>query len=391
MSLLTIVLSGIVFLFLVIFIIDFIPQFYTWQSRIKIGRFATASQWKQKIASKANKWLKKTPVIKLTDNDRLIIIDVIRGNYKRNAIQSWQEALLILGLNDYNSLASENEVTKSINDYINRKIKSDGTWVTEPKEIDGAILAFSIIYADPGGSSKYKPAMDQVRDLVFSLVGEDGTVAYRKYTADYRFVDTVGFISPFLMKYGILYNDPECINLSLKQIFEYNEKGFGHKPLLPCHTYKIIGGNLVGLTGWGRGLAWYILGVMDTYKVMPESMHAKQQLRILIKELFDEAVKYQDVSGGFHWILTDQLSRLDSSVTAVLAWFFKECETILDSGPVRDAKEKALNYLKSVTRRDGAVDFSQGDTKAIGVYSLHFDILPFTQGFVLRAITENTI
>ena len=29
-------------------------------------------------------------------------------------------------------------------------------------------------------------------------------------------------------------------------------------------------------------------------------------------------------------------------------------------------------------------DFSQGDTKGIGVYSQNFDVLPFTQGFVLR-------
>jgi unsaturated rhamnogalacturonyl hydrolase len=42
-----------------------------------------------------------------------------------------------------------------------------------------------------------------------------------------------------------------------------------------------------------------------------------------------------------------------------------------------------------VTRRDGVIDFSQGDTKAIGVHSQEFDLLPFTQGFALRASTIN--
>ena len=51
-----------------------------------------------------------------------------------------------------------------------------------------------------------------------------------------------------------------------------------------------------------------------------------------------------------------------------------------------DFAQKSLQYLQSVTQRNGAVDFSQGDTKTIGVYSQKFEILPFTQGFVLRTL-----
>ena len=45
----------------------------------------------------------------------------------------------------------------------------------------------------------------------------------------------------------------------------------------------------------------------------------------------------------------------------------------------------------SVTKKNGEVDFSQGDTKDIGVYSVLFDILPFAQGFALRAISKEKI
>lgn len=41
-----------------------------------------------------------------------------------------------------------------------------------------------------------------------------------------------------------------------------------------------------------------------------------------------------------------------------------------------------------VTRRSGAVDFSQGDTKDIGVYSMLFDVLPFTQGYAIRTVNR---
>lgn len=50
---------------------------------------------------------------------------------------------------------------------------------------------------------------------------------------------------------------------------------------------------------------------------------------------------------------------------------------------------KAIRYLMKVTRRNGAVDFSQGDTKDIGVYSMLFNILPFTQGFCIRMMNSH--
>ena len=59
-----------------ILIIDWIPQFDTWQSRIKIGRFQDRNSWHQKVFEISKKWLNKTPTIKLTDNNRLIIIDI---------------------------------------------------------------------------------------------------------------------------------------------------------------------------------------------------------------------------------------------------------------------------------------------------------------------------
>jgi unsaturated rhamnogalacturonyl hydrolase len=53
-----------------------------------------------------------------------------------------------------------------------------------------------------------------------------------------------------------------------------------------------------------------------------------------------------------------------------------------------ESTDKAISYLMKVTRRNGAVDFSQGDTKDIGVYSMLFNILPFTQGFCIRMMNS---
>jgi unsaturated rhamnogalacturonyl hydrolase len=99
------------------------------------------------------------------------------------------------------------------------------------------------------------------------------------------------------------------------------------------------------------------------------------------------ALQFQNENGSWSWIVLDKTSRMDSSTTATLAWFFANAASLESiSSDCNSAKEKALNYLKSVTRRDGSIDFSQGDTKAIGIHSNEFDILPFTQGFCLRTL-----
>lgn len=51
----------------------------------------------------------------------------------------------------------------------------------------------------------------------------------------------------------------------------------------------------------------------------------------------------------------------------------------------KESKDKGLDHLMKVARRNGTIDFSQGDTNGIGVYSQNFDIMPFTQDFTLRA------
>ena len=46
----------------------------------------------------------------------------------------------------------------------------------------------------------------------------------------------------------------------------------------------------------------------------------------------------------------------------------------------------------SVTKKNGEIDFSQGERAVdFATYSILFDILPFAQGFALRAINKKII
>ncbi len=233
-----------------------------------------------------------------------------------------------------------------------------------------------------------KPSYDYIYNLILSLKGDDGTIAYKSYSANYRYVDTIGFICPFLINYGVKFNNEDAIALGIKQITEFNKYAMLKDTFLPCHTYIVTSKIPVGLFGWGRGLGWYAIGLIDSWTALPDNHQDKISLTESVITFAKMAISFQNENGSWNWIVSANESRADSSTTATLSWFLANAASISEIQlECEKAKDKALNYLMQVTRRDGAVDFSQGDTKAIGVHSQEFDILPFTQGFVLRTIS----
>ena len=363
--------------FLLILAIDFFPDFWIWQSRIKIGRYTNQKEWEKKILEKSLSWLNLMPKTKIKDENKLIVLDILNNKYTNKTLQSWQEASLLLGLNKAYQKNENPKIKYEILKFVNSKIDKQGNWIVEPKEVDTALLAFAMSEI-PFLSREIKPALDSIYQLILSKIGEDGTIMYRNTTHNYRYVDTIGFICPFLTKYGIEFQKEEAIHLAVSQIKNFEKYGMLENKI-SCHAYEVNTKNPLGIFGWGRGLAWFIIGTLETFKILPEKHLEKKYLQNLLQLIAETLIKFQRKDGSFAWNLLDEHSRSDSSATAVFAWFFKEMN-------LKNEAQKSLQYLQSVTQRSGAIDFSQGDTKAIGVYSQNFDILPFTQGFVLKTL-----
>lgn len=363
--------------FLLILAIDFFPDFWIWQSRIKIGRYTNQKEWQKKILEKSLSWLNVMPKTKIKDENKFIVLDILKNKYTNKTLQSWQEASLLLGLNEAYQKNENPKIKYEILKFVNSKIDKQGNWIVEPKEVDTALLAFAISEI-PFLDREIKPALDFIYNLIVSKIGKDTTVMYRNTTHNYRYVDTIGFICPFLTKYGIEFQKEEAIHLAVSQIKNFEKYGMLENKI-SCHAYEVNTKNPLGIFGWGRGLAWFIIGTLETFKILPEKHLEKKYLQNLLQLIAETLIEFQRKDGSFAWNLLDEHSRSDSSATAVFAWFFKEMN-------LKNEAQKSLQYLQSVTQRSGAIDFSQGDTKTMGVYSQKFEILPFTQGFVLKTL-----
>lgn len=379
--------TSIIIIFLIIILIDIIPLFSAWSSRIHIGRYSDKEAWGKSIAEIASKWLIKTPKIKVTDNLRLIFIDMLKGNYTKDTIQHWQEAALILGVKEHIKNYNHTAMKNNLNKYLIDKFDNEGQWIKKPQNIDCAILSYAILNLENINIEKYKPAFEYTCDLIKEHIGDDGTVYYRKAIKQVRFVDTIGFICPFLTAYGLRFNKNECIDLAFNQIQQYEKYGMLDKYCIPCHAYDIETSMPLGIYGWGRGLGWYAIGLIDTYNQLPQESKYKSELKKSVENFALSIILFQNNDGSWTWNVADKGSRNDSSTTVLLGWFLLNASEIKEiSEKCFNAAKKAIEYIMKVTRRDGTIDFSQGDTKGIGVYSQVFGILPFTQGLALRLI-----
>ncbi|OXM85221.1 glycoside hydrolase family 88 protein [Paenibacillus rigui] len=374
-------------LMLVVILLDVIPQLADWVGRIHIGRFDNEASWNEAITDRGIQWLRHTPKIKVTDNTRFVVIDILKGNYTKAAIQHWQEASLLLGMAEYLRHHDDPRAKQQIRGYVSKTFDANGGWVSRPEHIDGAILAYALMKLDFLDPDHYKPALDATWEMIQEHIGQDGTVEYRKYMKSYRYVDTIGFICPFLVAYGLRYGKEECIELAVKQIKEYERYGLLEQHDLPCHVYKLDNKAPLGLYGWGRGLGWFAIGLIDAWNELPQAHKHKSGLEEIVRKFAKAAIRFQQSGGHWNWTVTRGETRPDSSATATLGWFLLHAARIDSiSEECMASAYQAIRYLMKVTRRNGAVDFSQGDTKDIGVYSTLFNILPFTQGFCIRCI-----
>ncbi|WP_342042513.1 glycoside hydrolase family 88 protein [Bacillus sp. OTU2372] len=367
--------------------IDIIPNFIDWFKRIRLGRFEDKKLWNKLITQKGVKWLIKTPRIKVTDNTRLVVMDILKGNYSKSDIQHWQEASLVLGISEYLKINKDLKTKKEVINFLYSRFDKDGNWIKRPKNIDAAILAYSIMKIDFVDTNKFQKALDFIWDLIKEHIGADGTVQYRKSMKSYRYVDTIGFICPFLITYGLKFDKKECIELAVKQIKEYEKYGMLEIHWIPSHAYKLENNLPQGLYGWGRGLGWFAIGLIDAWNELPNSNKYKALLEESVVKFAKSIIHFQQSNGSWNWQVGRSECRADSSTTATLGWFMLNASKIKRiSKDCLESTDMALNYLMKVTRRNGEVDFSQGDTKDIGVYSSLFNILPFTQGFCIRMI-----
>lgn len=381
-----IVIIVILLLALAVLLYDFLPDFMNWVGRIGTGKVADDAEWLENVREINMNWVSKgAPKVPYDENKRLKLIDTVKNFGSISTVAYWQEAALLKAA----TKKCGSDVKDDVNDLVIRFIDDiTGEWKKTPDRIDAAILAYEMMSNEFVNTDDIRPAMDYIARMLKELYDEYGFIPYNKNDPKTRLVDTVGMVCPFLIKYALRYNKPEYLDIAVEQITQYREYGFDSETKMPFHGYDNESKAKLGICGWGRGCAWWTLGLTDSLKELMSfsggCLREKTEISRLIVEILNETEKYVGKGGAVRRMIFNN-SHPDSSATAMYAYCYAYMYSLSKNDKYRECSERMLKFLKSVTRRSGVIDFSQGDTMGIGYYSSGVSVIPAAQGFTCAA------
>lgn len=362
---------------------DFFGTAANWFGRIKIGS-AAEDEWTEITRGVILKWLDNgVPKVEKNEKSRLKLIEKIKDGKKVSSIAYWQTAAVIKAAGMMESCPPQ-KIQRLAEEYIDI---FTGEWKTPPERVDCAMLAYELLQCSAVNNKSIEPAMTYVAEMLANSAKKYGTVPYNENAADVRFVDTVGMICPFLIKYALEYDKPEFIDLAVNQIKAYRENGFDERTDVPFHCYNEETAAPLGICGWARGCAWWTLGVVDSLKTLLECKGRNSEKALLLKlsaEALDLMNKYRREDGSYgRMIFVNSLE--DSSAAAMLAYCNMYMYSLVKSEAYKKSAEATVDHLRTCTRRSGVIDYSQGDTMGIGYYSDSLSVMPAAQGFAVAA------
>ena len=344
----TIVITLLLFVVFAFLSVDAYINFNEWQSRIHIGRWHDRKKWQKAIGKKAEAWLKHSPTVRVTNQHRLILFDILSGRFRSSTIQTWQTAGLLLGLD---KSSAEKYVKTHPNLFTSKSVL--------PEDF---LLAYALKKHGLLSDEQEKTILETCQDIK-----DVGTIYYRPWVKHLRFVDTIGMVLPLLHACGL-------DDLAKRQLEEYDKALL--EGVFPAHAYDVEKKLPLGVFDWSRGIGWYILGLIETADM--EGNAAR------IVKLVNALLPLQREDGGFSCFIFNQQERMESSGTVLIGLLFVCAYQIMHDKRFLESAFKAEKALMKASRRDGALDNCQGDTYGIGYYSQIFSVMPFAQGLALK-------
>lgn len=362
-EILLIFVSILLLICLCFFAADGVPFFMAWLKRIHIGRYSDKKVWRNCAEKVAEKNINKLPPLQITDRVYYTLIPKLKGAYYNFYFNIWQVAALLKAMPDNEKAQSGAYRFFEKEDWKNRNYKAET-----------AMLFYALLCSGYEDDENLKSAIADYVAKVSAAAG-DNTLPYVLGKKEH-YVDTLGMVCPFLIKYHQTYGAPEMLDLAKRQFDEFYKYGIHEKTGLPVHCFKPDSGMPLGAYGWGRGCGWLALALDESIALLDGKDEYADVLKERAEQLINALLPYQNEDGSFGALIGVEDSRHESSATAMIGG-------LLCRMGYRNEAEKCLSYLMSVTRRNGEVDFAQGDTMGIGNYSHRFEPMPAAQGFAL--------
>ncbi len=319
---------------------------------------------------------------------------------------SWPQALLAMGLLQAYEQTKDKTALSSVFSYL-RRWKNSGYPISHVDHVmNGSVALWTeeILTKEKREDAESLEALWICREGADICAGwikaakktADGILAYRSQHPDWLFADTLGMLCPFACRYGVQKQDKELLNLGIRQLELFFQKGMDEKTGLPYHGYDEKTGMKYGIIGWGRACGWMLLGLSQSILWILEQSAAQRsfqsfaregcnRLLLLQQQLLDSVFAWQRADGGFSWQLQAQEGQRDTSAEGMIGygtWLAAETAAVQRS----EQRIPALSRLAAIMQtsiRDGRVTDCSGECKGFAEYPQVYGTYPWGSGSAL--------
>jgi len=131
------------------------------------------------------------------------------------------------------------------------------------------------------------------------------------------FVDSMHFDAPFFAALYAATGEDAYRQLALDNVLSQIDLLYDPKDGLFHHFWIERTGARNGVA-WGRGNGWGLLGLVDTLEHLPAHEQGAGKIRDVLRKVLRRMVELQDHTGGWHTVLTDSASYIETSVAAFM-------------------------------------------------------------------------
>lgn len=253
---------------------------------------------------------------------------------------TYPQGLLLRGIQMVYEIDGKPEYNKYITDWIKSTTDDKGIPIHEEH---GWISLDSLDFRQPG--NLFFDLYNQTKDIKY-LNGLDFLFKDMKkfkrtprgcfwHSLDERrkdqtWLDGLFMAGPGCVKYAVLRNDAELLDIALEQPIIMWENLRDEKTGLlrhACDESKSApwADKNTGLAPfvWGRAIGWYAAAITEMYEAAPKNHECIPEIRDIVKELFDNIVKYQADCGRWYQLVDrgdDKRNWIDNSGTFLILY-----------------------------------------------------------------------
>lgn len=239
-------------------------------------------------------------------------------------------------------------------------------------QINAGKVLFSLFQTT--GEDRFRSAIDTLRtQLRLHPRTSEGGFWHKQIYPYQLWLDGVYMAGPFLVEYGVTFDDPGAIDEVVHEILLVARYMRDPATGLFYHGWdekreQVWADSVTGLSShfWGRGMGWYAMALVDVLEILPQSHPDRGQIIRILQNLAEAAANVQDpVTGTWYQVLdkpTYEGNYLEASGSSMFVYALAKGARLgyLDAR-YRDVARRGFNGIleEFVTIEDGLVNLNQ--------------------------------